>query len=121
MNARELFQLHGAASAERAEPVGSGDWLDATSWLRRQQETVAMRCVSKEVEDLTEEEKVAVCYVAGAPMKIEPGAEGFVKLTTARRVGIVKINGVFKVLVEAEHVRSRGQTITIPVASNAEL
>jgi len=117
MNTTSALDKLKSAEMSRVRKKGIKNRAKKPGVIRRQQERVAMGCVFKEVEDLTEEEKVAICFIAGAPMKIEDSGDfGTVRISTARPVGIVKINGAFKVLIESEHDRSRGQTIRIPLS-----
>lgn len=79
--------------------------FETTIW--RKQESLARQAAEKEVEELTEEEKVAIYYMAGCQMNITDGDDvGTIRISTAQRAGIVKFNGKFKVYVETPRIES---------------
>jgi len=60
---------------------------------------IAESCMDKEVEDLTDEERLALLYCAGVPMKIQSDDQFRAMMKPAREVGIQKINGKFLIAV----------------------
>lgn len=70
---------------------------------------------SKEVADLTDAERIALCIASGCRMdyRMENTAEGGYRMvaSTVNLVGIVKIDGKFVVYERAPEV---GETITLP-------
>lgn len=71
---------------------------DLVDELRGEQERIAEGCAEKDLDALTEQEKVAICFMAGIPMTIEPDYENrTVRIGTACKVGIAKHRGKFRV------------------------
>lgn len=74
---------------------------------------LALGCQDKEVEQLTDDEKMALYFMAGVEMRTTcPVSDGDVyrfTMTTVRPVGMVKVDGKFRV---AELVRSEGERLS---------
>ncbi|GEM_PF-5308555 len=71
--------------------------VDAELWK------IIKACISgapKEVGELTDKEKMAICFCAGVPLSTEVTPDG-VKFTTERPVCIMKIDGTYKVFVQS--------------------
>ena len=98
MNANALkFTLDDKALATCDPPrVASNDIALVLEKMR----ATAAGAQGKAVEELTEEEKVAVCYVAGVPMKLYRAEEECrVVIGTDGPVGIYRSEGGFRVVV----------------------
>lgn len=66
-------------------------------------EPLAWSALNKEVDELTDDEKMAIRFFAKVPMKIEKGdTPNSIKWVTDCEVGIQKIDGKFNVLI-AQH------------------
>ncbi len=78
--------------------------IDPEKFLRDTMEKIALGARYKEVVELTESEKAAICYMAGVPMRIETTSAmtETARITTDRKVGIIKIEGKLRVLVHRE-------------------
>ena len=77
--------------------------FDVMKIIRESQMRVIEGCKDKEASDLSEDEKFAICYFAGVDVKFSEvqSDPGKMKLVTAKRCGIIKVDGKFRVFEEA--------------------
>ena len=78
----------------------SGPMNRAMELFRAQQHLLALGAVDKQPEQLSNEERIAICFCAGIPLKFEPGdIDGKLKISAERPVAIAKERGKWKIYV----------------------
>lgn len=88
--------------------------------ILEKQRAIALGCADKSVEELTDEERVAICVAAGVPMHTQGQPDGRLLILTTYPVGFMKLDGKFKVLVDSRPVAGHTMTFTMPDCKRVE-